>query len=162
VKTTLEFIASGANVSRYHTVTTVRSESVGHHSHGVALLATLLNPLASRALLLSALYHDLAEHQTGDIPSPAKRAYGIGEQVAQLECRLLRDAGIPMPELTPEDERTLSLADIAQGALYCVSEMNLGNKGARVIYDRYMSYARSLILVGRERELFNTIEGMIL
>ena len=158
MKDTLNFIIAGTEVTRYHTVTTLVKETVGHHSHGVAMLALLLNPLASRQVLMAALFHDLAEHQTGDIPSPAKRQFGIGDKVDELEHRLMRAAGIVMPELSPDDARTLKLADLAQGALFCVREISLGNSRMRTVLDRYLAYAQEMILVGRERELFNIIK----
>ncbi len=158
MKDTLNFIIAGSEVTRYHTVTTLVKETVGHHSHGVAMLALLLNPLASRQVLMAALFHDLAEHQTGDIPSPAKRQFGIGDKVDELEQRLMRAAGIVMPELTPDDARTVKLADLAQGALFCVREISLGNSRMRTVLDRYLAYAQEMILVGRERELFNIIK----
>lgn len=158
MKDTLNFIIAGSEVTRYHTVTTLVKETVGHHSHGVAMLALLLNPRASRQVLMAALFHDLAEHQTGDIPSPAKRQFGIGDKVDELEHRLMRAAGIVMPELTPDDARTVKLADLAQGALFCVREISLGNSRMRAVLDRYLAYAQEMILVGRERELFNIIK----
>lgn len=160
MKSTLSFLTAGAEVTRYHTVTTLQRESVGHHSHGVACLTLLLNPDASRTLLIAALYHDLAEQQTGDIPSPAKREYGIADQVEGLELRLMREAGLHYPPLTPSEERTLKLADIAHGALFCIREMSLGNRRMRAVYDRYISYAKQMLLIGNEVELFNLIEEM--
>ena len=158
MKESLDFILAGSEVLRYHTVTTLMRETVGHHSHGVACLTLLLNPNAGRELLTAALWHDLAEHQTGDIPSPAKREYGIGEQVDRLERRLMQGAGLDYPGLSDADARTLKLADIAQGALFCVREMSLGNRRMAAVYDRYVSYANQMLLVGREKELFNIIE----
>lgn len=158
MKHTLDFILAGTEVKRYHTVTTLVSETVGHHSHGVAMLCLMFDPLASRQLLMAALFHDLAEHQTGDIPSPAKREFGIGGKVDELEQRLMNAAGIVTPQLSPEDTRTLKLADVAQGALFCSREISLGNKRMRRVFDRYISYAEELILVGREREIFNMIK----
>lgn len=158
MKHTLDFILAGSEVKRYHTVTTLVSETVGHHSHGVAMLCLLFDPMASRQLLMAALFHDLAEHQTGDIPSPAKREFGIGGKVDELEQRLMIAAGIVTPHLSPEDKRTLKLADVAQGALFCSREISLGNKRMRRVFDRYISYAEELILVGREREIFNMIK----
>lgn len=158
MKSTLEFIIAGTEVKRYHTVTTLVQETVGHHSHGVAMMTMLIDPAASRELLLAALMHDLAEHQVGDIPSPAKREYGIGEQVSELEDRLMRAAGLVIPDLNAKDARTLKLADIAQGALFCAREMSLGNQRMKTVFDRYMSYAQTMLLVGREREVFNIIE----
>jgi 5'-deoxynucleotidase YfbR-like HD superfamily hydrolase len=124
------------------------------------MLALMLDPNATRPLLLAALFHDLAEHQTGDIPSPAKREYGIGDQVDKLERRLMLEAGIVFPELSPEDARTLKLADIAHGALFCLREMSLGNRRMRAVYDRYMSYAHQLVLSGNAKQLFNLIEEL--
>jgi len=158
VKDRINFIISGSEVTRYHTVRTLTEETVGHHSHMVAMLCILLTEegFPSSELLMGALVHDLAEHQTGDIPSPAKREYGIGEQVSELEERLLRSACLDV-ELSKKEARTLKMADLAQGALFCVRELQLGNRLASVVYDRYMSYAESLVLSGRELELFNTI-----
>ncbi len=158
MKHTLDFILAGSEVKRYHTVTTLVSETVGHHSHGVGMLCLLFDPMASRQLLMAAMFHDLAEHQTGDIPSPAKREFGIGGKVDELEQRLMHAAGIVMPQLSPDDKRTLKLADVAQGALFCAREISLGNKRMRRVFDRYISYAEELILVGREREIFNMIK----
>jgi 5'-deoxynucleotidase YfbR-like HD superfamily hydrolase len=104
------------------------------------------------------LMHDLAECVTGDIPSPAKREYGIGDQVSALESRLMRGADLPVYALTHNEERILKLADIAQGALFCLREIEMGNSKMRIILDRYMAYADSMVLVGRERELFDTIK----
>lgn len=161
MKTKLNFIQAGAEVKRYHTVLTIQQETVGHHSHGVATMCLMLQPEASRALLVSALLHDLSEHQTGDIPSPAKRQYGIGEQVSELEDRLLAEVGLMMPPLSDKEKRVLKLADIAQGAMFCAREIALGNRGMRKIFDRYISYAEDYILTYQEQELFNAIKDEV-
>ena len=160
MRKTLQFIINGSEVKRFHTLTTLQNETVGHHSHGVACFTLLLDPDASRQLLLAALFHDLAEQYTGDIPSPAKREYGIGDQVDKLERRLMLDAGIVYPELNACDQRTLKLADIAHGAVFCLREVQLGNRRMLEVHDRYVAYAHELILVGRELDLFNTIKGL--
>ena len=161
MKHTLDFILAGSEVKRYHTVTTLVSETVGHHSAGVALMAMMIDLNPSKGLLISALFHDLAEHQTGDIPSPAKRKYGIHDQVNDLEEKLLRAAGLAMPQLDEIDRRTLKLADIAQGALFCSREISLGNKRMRGVFDRYISYAEEMMLIGREKQLFDLIKESV-
>jgi 5'-deoxynucleotidase YfbR-like HD superfamily hydrolase len=159
LKTRLEFLTLGAEVKRFHTVTTLRGETVGHHSHGVAMLCLMLDPDASASLLKAALLHDLAEQATGDIPSPAKRELGIRDQISAVEQAVLLNADFRLPDLTTHEARTLKLADIAHGALFCVREMELGNRRARQVFDRYMSYASGL-RCGAESELFNTIAEM--
>jgi 5'-deoxynucleotidase YfbR-like HD superfamily hydrolase len=160
MKTSLDFYLAGADVKRFHTVATLIPETVGHHSHGVACIVLLLEPSARRELLIAALLHDLSEHQTGDIPSPAKREYGIGEQVSELEERLLNESGWVNPKLNKFEARTLKLADIAHGALTCLKEISLGNSRLRLVFDRYISYANQMLLTGKEKELFNLIEEM--
>ena len=158
MKTQLAFYQAGSEVVRYHTIHTLQRETVGHHSHGVAMLCAIIDPDCSANLLKAALLHDLAEHETGDLPSPAKRAYGIGAQVSELEDKLLIEANLEIPYLFKHEERTLKLADIAQGALFCVREIGLGNSKLRVVFDRYMSYAEALNPTARERELFDIIK----
>ena len=158
MKKTLEFILNGSDVTRYHTLKTHTRETVGHHSHGVAMLCFLLTPTPSRSVLVAALFHDLAEQYTGDIPSPAKRVLNISQTVNDYEHQILKNNGIIMPELTNEESRLLKLADIAHGALFCVKEMQMGNKSIRKVFDRYISYAEELHLTSHETELFNTIK----
>lgn len=158
MKDTLEFTQAGADVKRYHTLLTLQSETVGHHSHGVAMLCLLLDPQASRRLLIAALTHDLAEHVTGDIPSPAKREYGIGDQVNELEQRLLNSVGLGVPMLYHYEARTLKLADILQGMLFCARELSLGNRRMRAVFNNYVSYAEAMEPVDRERVIFEIIK----
>ena len=154
----IQFFLNGSEVKRYHTVRTLQEETVGHHSHGVALYCCFLtNPSAN--LLIAALVHDLAEHQLGDIPSPAKKKYGIGEQVNELEARLLKDHHFDV-ELTDAEKRVLKLADIFQGMSFCLREMQLGNRRMREVFDRYRAYAEDMLLVGDEREVFGVIMGI--
>lgn len=151
----IDFIVAGAETERYHTVRTLQTETVGHHSHGVAILTHLLG--GSPEAVVAALTHDLAEHVLGDLPAPAKRQYGIGEQVNALEARLLQDVGLSST-LSAPDKRALKLADIFQGMLFCTRERELGNTSMSVVYHRYKSYALAFVLVGAEQEMFNAIE----
>lgn len=156
MKNQLRFLINGSEVKRYHTVRTLQSETVGHHSHGVATLCMIIEPYCSVELLKAALLHDLAEYQLGDIPSPAKKKYGIGEQVNKLEADLLESVGFEV-KLTDREARILKLADIFQGMIFCLREMELGNQRQAVIFDRYAMYAQDMIPVGREKELFDLI-----
>lgn len=141
-------------------MTTLREETVGHHSHGVAMLCVLLCPSVSADLLKAALMHDLAEQITGDIPSPAKREYYHGGNFDELERRLINESGLKFPSLTDYEKRILKLADIAHGALFCVRELELGNRRMRTVLRRYQQYAESMQLSLHELELFNTIAEM--
>lgn len=158
MKKTLDFILNGADVKRYHTVNTLTSETVGHHSHGVAALCLLFQPNASASLLKAALLHDLAEQHTGDIPSPAKYELGIAFTIDQVEDRLMIEAGIEPPCLTADEQRILKFADWAHGALFCTKEIALGNKKMRKVFDRYITYIEGYRPEGREREVIELIK----
>jgi 5'-deoxynucleotidase YfbR-like HD superfamily hydrolase len=160
MKDRINFLLAGANVRRYHTVNTIATETVGHHSHQVAALVFLLDEHPSVDLVYSALTHDLAEHVTGDVPAPSKREFGISDQFNRLEEKLLQSSGWNGNTLDPQDARTLKLADIAQGALFCVEEMQRGNRLMKVVFDRYIGYAESMVLCGAEKVLFSTIKEM--
>lgn len=161
MKHTLEFIMNGAAVVRYHTCDLIKSETVGHHSHGVAMLCLIIDPIASRQLLASALIHDLAEQRTGDIPSPLKRELDINKAVAKIENNILTEAGIVVPVLNLYEQSVLKLADIAHGALKCAREINLGNQSMRVVFDTYISYSEELMVNHRCRDLIDAIKEMV-
>ena len=78
-----------------------------------------------------------------------------------MENRLLNSVGLSV-SLYPDEARVLKLADIAQGALFCVREMEMGNSGMKIVYERYRSYAEGFVLLGRERELFDIIHQQFL
>lgn len=162
MRDTLQFIVAGSEVTRYHTVRTIERESVGHHSHGVACLLLLLNPWASRRSLITALWHDLAEHQTGDIPSPAKQSLNISNKAHELELQIMANAGLEMPELTAEEARTLKLADLAQSALFCAQELSMGNRRMQPVFDCSIAHAEKMTPIGRERKLFDAIKDLAL
>lgn len=161
MKDVINFITAGAAVSRYHTCELLKSETVGHHSHGVALLCMVIDPDCSFDLVKAALLHDMAEQRTGDIPSPAKRELGIGGELEVIEHRILKENGFAFPNLSEQEQLTLKLADIAHGAIKCAREVNMGNSTMRIVYDRFMLYAGQLEKNVRATVLFDTIRRMI-
>lgn len=94
-------------------------QSVGQHSHGVALILLMLHPSPSRGLLVEAIAHDLAERLAGDLPRPFKQRHThFANQHRDLEARIRADM-LP-PRLSPSD---LSANDLqwlhAADALEC-------------------------------------------
>jgi 5'-deoxynucleotidase YfbR-like HD superfamily hydrolase len=136
----LQFVRAGAAVRRFHAVHTLQTETVGHHSHGVAMLCyTLAEGTPSAELLLAALTHDLAEQIYGDIPAPTKRALNISAACAQLEDDALASRGLQF-DLTLDERRILKLADLLDAMGFCVRERQLGNQLMAPIYARYRAY----------------------
>lgn len=167
MKDALYFLSDGGSVERYHTRPGIKPDTVGRHSHGVAMLAYLLHDAAPSAeLLMACLTHDLAEQVVGDVSSPAKRKLGLGEKLDQLELGILARIG-HVHTLSQYEAQIMKLADIADGMLRCCREAALGNRTVQIVYNRYADYKVQLHLeynhaVQRDqvREVFIAIHEM--
>ena len=137
----------GSAVKRFHTIPTVTENTVGQHSHGVAMFCVLLEGgQPSAKLLMKALTHDMAEQYTGDVPSPAKRALGIRKEFGEVEEQLLETVDFSF-DVTPREEVVLKLADCADGMLFCAKERMLGNQSRMIAhaYANYVSYVAVIL-----------------
>lgn len=155
---TLRIIRAGGSVTRFHTQRTTQAESVGKHSFGVAWLCYLLSDgKPSMALLVAALAHDLAEYVTGDVPAPVKGANpDLKHALDRVEADVL--PGALQPPLTEVEARTLKLADIFDGMLFCNEERRLGNLDILPTFEAYYSYAQKFYpLAPAEQEVLNFI-----
>ena len=155
---TIQFLLAGSAVRRFHTIPTIQENTVGHHSHGVAMLLWELTRGNARVeLIMAGLSHDLGEQAIGDIPSPSKRAIGSEGMAAldALEEKTLFDAGLQFI-LTEEEKVLLKMADCLDGMLFCISERRMGNKSVIPIFERFRSYIYELPL---KTELLREIIG---
>lgn len=157
---TLDFILNGAETKRYHTVPTLREQTVGAHSFSVAMLVALIaqdgDPAGGEGLtvplLMAALSHDLPEHKMGDLPSPSKRslpdlADGMSFRThwGILEVEHLKSVGLDWENLLgPKQLRWLKMADAMDGALWCVRERAMGNQLIRTVYGNFRSYIEEI------------------
>lgn len=145
LKVQLAFILGMRNVQRYHTIDTIKPDTVAGHSHGTAWLCYLLmegKPTVS--LLMAALSHDAAEQLWGDIPSPAKKYLGLRETLTSLERTTLALNNMEF-ELTPHEAHILKIADNMDGLLSSIRERRLGNRNAEPCYERFHEYTLKLL-----------------
>jgi len=143
------FIFNGGYSTRYHTAEVHFRQTIADHSFGVAWLCELLTEgTASKDLIMAALAHDLAEHMVGDIPSPAKRALGVGAQFDEYELAHLKANGLSnyAASLMPAELDVLKYADMIEGMHFCLRERRLGNVNVDVIFGRFLSYVHQLVL----------------
>lgn len=132
-------------VTRYHTAPTIVDQSVGHHSFMVAMMCHwLTDGKCSKNLLVAALSHDLPEINTGDIPAPAKMFHGEDHKAAirHYEEMFLRAHGL-LVELTDEEDTVLRWADTLELIAHCIKESLMGNRYARSIALKGISYAET-------------------
>lgn len=152
----LDFIINGGETVRFHTWPVLRPQTVAEHSFHVAMLVSLMAgydaPGLSVPVLMAALTHDLAEHKTGDLPAPVKRAVGEALGIPGFraawnahEESLLREVELDWEDkLSPMESHWLKLADAMQGALYCIRERMMGNKLIATPFTNFRSYIRNL------------------
>ncbi len=136
-------------IDRWGLMRNSREENIAEHSLEVAMLTHLLCELKNRRFggsvdtdkaVMRALYHDVPEIITGDMPTPVKyydpgirEAYKRVEAAAVdklLDCipEDLRDAYRPvLNELDGEEEKLVKAADKISALIKCIEERRSGN-----------------------------------
>lgn len=122
---------NAAAVKRYHTTRTLRTQTTGEHSAGVAAIIMCICPEPSANLLMAAIKHDTPELATGDLPATAKwENPQLAAQLAISEETFLRKHDIDMPLLSAEEGRMLKFADYGELVFWVLEEIALGNNFA--------------------------------
>jgi len=129
-----ENLITATQFTRIHGKLTHQKETVGQRYFEVAMLCLLMNPKAGATLLRAAILRDFST-----LPYiQSKKDFEISD-------------------LSEQELKTLSLAEFAQSALFCVRETKLGNRSLEDEYYKHMAKAWDLGPVGEEFKLFNTI-----
>lgn len=130
-----EYIREAAAVKRCHVVRTIGEHTIAEHSYHVAMLCWKLCDMEPSAnLLKAALFHDLAEVVTGDIPatmkwsSPEMRDLIDGEEYKFNRINKLEIS------LSQQEELVLKWADGLELAWFCVDQLMLGNRRVDTMY----------------------------
>lgn len=154
-------LARAANVRRFHTVQVIGDQNLGHHSHRVCLiLRYLLGGEVSSHLMWAALFHDLAESVTGDIPAQAKWASEeLNGVISDWETEWHGDHG-SWVKLRDDEQLLLSIADKLELVLFCTEQMMLGNRHMEVIRDRGIQFCHEN-LSGLDAEVRTCIYNFI-
>lgn len=130
----LSLRASGY-VKRWHTIHTLRDQTVALHSgQAVSLLLCLYPAPGPSVNLIKAMqWHDCSERIVGDAPSPGLRAFPAYRQMYQeLEMVVALRDHPPMHEailaLSTEETAWLRAIDVLEAFLFSREEIKLGNE----------------------------------
>ena len=150
-----------AAVKRYHTVRTLREQSVGAHTFGLMQLLNQVYPTARKEVFLAAMHHDLPELVTGDIPAPVKRqiprmAVLLGE-AERGTAPLYQDF-----DLNGFEEAVLKWCDLMELVLWCLEELQLGNSYAVHPCTKGLQWLWDAVLVLRHPETRETVLPLLL
>lgn len=140
-------IRKGGSVRRYHTQRMINYQTVADHSWGVMqILLEICEP--SPDLMRAALYHDVAEHWTGDIPATAKWNNQEFERILQaVEKRIEFDLEI-LVILSLEEQKLLKIADLLELVFHCHEEYVMGNGHVLYIIHNGVNALRHKIMEG--------------
>ena len=139
------------NIRRWALMRNTRSENICEHSHEVAVVAHALALLTNRhyggqvdpnRCVMLAVYHDVPEILTGDMPTPVKYSNpAIREAYRQVEVSAcdkllemlpqdLREEYVPLllSEEDSEEHRIVKAADKISALIKCIEEVSQGNR----------------------------------
>ena len=134
----------GCGVKRYHTMLTIRQQTVADHSARVALLLHHVAPHCRAEVLLAALMHDLSEFATGDTPSPSKwRWPDLQDALRKAEQAVEHDNGFTV-RLTNDERHLVSWCDMMELITWGDEEAQLGNTHAVALVKRGLASLRQM------------------
>ena len=128
----LDLLLRGGEVVRYHTEGYgVEKQLVSDHTWRLLVILLHLWPQASRKLILAALYHDVAECHTGDLPSTLKRvSKPLEDELKRMERAFHRELRVPWPgDLILDDHVRLKCADLLELYITCVRQSSTTARG---------------------------------
>lgn len=137
----LKLMRTGARVQRMHTMPGHHMQTVGEHTFGVIAIILIItesypSPYKDGkllALIKAAMYHDVAEAITGDVPATVKwRHILLDDALKEVERRVDLEFGLSVG-LTEHEHSLLKYADIMELAMYSIEECDSGNQKAAVV-----------------------------
>ena len=137
-------------IKRWQLMRSTREENIMEHSHSVAVLTHALccienavfgGSVDAEKAVLYALYHEVGEVMTGDLPTPVKYynpgIHGEYEKLETLAVEKIADTLPPelktslLPSLLPEKQsqeyRFVKAADKLSAYIKCLEELRSGN-----------------------------------
>lgn len=162
---TLMYMREANQVKRYHTVSyTAIPDTVGHHTGNIiGILFFLFDDAPPLGVISNAMYHDVLELITGDIPSTMKWTDELFREILnKLEEGLSKKMNIPTAKMSEQEGHLLRFADIMDLCLKSVDEIMVGNQMYYPVLANGLSYAGHIVrneLKGHVRatELFSAL-----
>jgi 5'-deoxynucleotidase YfbR-like HD superfamily hydrolase len=129
-------------VQRYHTWPHSREQSVGEHTWQVMRILSIIYPGASVNLLHYAIFHDVAEVFTGDLPYPIKKNHPqLSLYLDAIETDVMKHIRktwdiLPWHPLSVNEAKIFKLAEYIEMWEWAISERLRGNQFAELVETR--------------------------
>lgn len=139
----LSTVREAGYAKRYHTRHIHGANEVAFHAFNVAMLCMYLtNGFADRHLILAALYHDLSELSTGDVPAPVKwKNPDLKAVLLRIEEQFNRENNLVVP-LSAEEKLILRWADLLDYMLFAYEQRRLGSRTLEPGFYETLAYMR--------------------
>ena len=132
-----------AFTTRYHAWPTLNTQTIGHHQCRVAQLVVELFGMPRAEVLYYALYHDMGEYFSGDLPFMVKTAIpGLADAMKLAEAYGLKQLGVQMPELSPLEKSQVKIADLIEMHEFGHMEVLMGNHFGAAVRDDTLAEAQ--------------------
>lgn len=139
-------IAMAGRTSRYHTWPTIRPQSVGEHTHRVAMIYLTLFGIPRVEVLVYILQHDLGELFAGDVPFYSKRKFPALKEASNVaEAAGLESLNLIQPQLTPEEWKKFKTADLLEMYEYGQIEFRMGNQYGDIVSRNIMAALEGML-----------------
>lgn len=137
-------VREGGAVERCHTIPHTRPYTVAAHSWGVAVLLHQIfsgHPRYYEALEL-ALFHDVPERWTGDLPAPIKHNNKeVSNAIMNVDQAVAQWLDIPSEHEASEDAFYIfKLCDLLELYLWAQEEMAMGNQNALSVHHQLQAW----------------------
>lgn len=123
-------------VRRFHTAIGMKGQSVAEHTFGVCMIVYHISddPSTLPVHLVDALYHDLAEYWSADIPAPVKwENPEFKKAFTEIEERIFKEH----LNRAPSNADIIRWADMLEGLWYTGMLIQNGNEAARRVYNAW-------------------------
>lgn len=155
-------LLEGGGIYRYHTKNCIDRQTVQSHSWRMAAMLHTLWPACRQTLLWAVLMHDVSERITGDIPYTVKSNNpGLRMELKRITYEEEVRLGVRY-DLMKEEQQVLAFLDLYEGAMYCLDEIEMGNRKLQATFGRYITLAQSTplddVYIDRKRTIADMID----
>ena len=154
-------------VPRWTIIRTIRQQTVAEHSFFVVMysdyIADLVGYLHDRAELLRyAMWHDMTEIITGDLPSPASKWFRQEELNNWAEDEFQRSTGLRFQRPSGLVKDIIKTADTLDATLFLAEEVQMGNRAVFDLFSHLKEDLEEAIKSGlRHPEIWSNIVSMV-